>query len=197
MTKTPIYPALKRVFDVTFSLTALFLMVPLLTLIALAIKLTSRGPVLIVKRRVGRGGHVILLANFRIMYVDALTVPSHVAHAAKDDPRITKVGAFLQRTSLDLLPQFYNVLKGDLSVIGPKPLFEFELNHLKPYQLERLVVRPGITGFWQLYGRRRKQFKFDEMIKMDMEYIHNQSFSLDFKILLGTVVTGFRGASAY
>ena len=197
MTKMPIYPTLKRVFDVTFSLMALIGMAPVLALIALAIKVTSSGPVLIVKRRVGRGGRVILLANFRTMYVDSLAVPSHFAHVAKDDPRITTVGAFLQRTSLDLLPQFYNVLIGDLSVIGPKPLFEYELDHLKPSQFERLVVRPGITGFWQLYGRRRKQFKFDEMIKMDMEYIHNQSFSLDFKILLGTVVTGFMGASAY
>jgi lipopolysaccharide/colanic/teichoic acid biosynthesis glycosyltransferase len=98
---------------------------------------------------------------------------------------------------LNLLPQFYNVLIGDLSVIGPKPLFEFEFNHLKPSQAERLIATPGITGFWQLYGRRKKQFKFDEMIKMDIEYIRNQSFSLDFKILLGTIITGFMGESAY
>jgi len=117
--------------------------------------------------------------------------------AVTSDPRLTRVGSFLRRTSIDELPLLFNVLKGDMSLVGPRAPFPLEVGHYSDKQRRRLEVRPGVTGYWQVFGRRMNMFDFDEMIQMDLEYVEKQSLLLDLKILLHTVVTVFTSSGAY
>jgi lipopolysaccharide/colanic/teichoic acid biosynthesis glycosyltransferase len=194
--KKPIYSRFaKRMFDVCFSVLALIALAPCLIGIALVVKLSSRGPVLLAVRRVGIHGEPIRLFRYRTMYVDQsdsyLTTP---VRSAKDDPRVTKVGVFLRRTGLFMLPQFLNVLRGDISVVGPMPLLEFDASHLTEQQAKRLMAKPGLVGLWQVYNHSSS---LEDMVAVDLDYLARQSFLLDLKILWRAVVLSAGQRNAY
>jgi len=196
----------KRVMDIVGSVVALILFCPLFALIALTIKLTSKGPVLFKQTRIGQYGTIFTFLKFRSMmpandpgihrdYVRRFIAGDvdsscsgrcqNVVYKIQEDPRITRVGKFLRKTSLDELPQFINVLKGDMSLVGPRPAFPHELEGYWCWHKRKLSVRPGITCLWQVRGRN-KIANFDDWVTMDLEYIDNWSLWLDFKILART-----------
>lgn len=190
----------KRVFDVIFSLLVLIFLSPLFLAIALAIKFDSKGPILFKQKRVGLRGRRFLVYKFRTMVTNAEDLKSQLEeHNEMDgpvfkisnDPRITKVGGFLRKTSLDELPQFFNVLMGEMSVVGPRPPIPEEVRQYERWQLRRLSMKPGITCIWQVSGRN--SIPFEEWMKMDMQYIDNWSLKLDFVIFLKTIRTVLRG----
>jgi len=206
----------KRCLDVLGSLALLVLLSPLLLLIACAIKLTSRGPVVFRQKRLGQFGRGFTFLKFRSMYTNAghsmhkEYVKQFIANQSdsnedgsgpklyklKGDPRVTKLGAFLRRTSLDELPQLFNVLAGQMSLVGPRPPLPYEFESYATWHKSRLLgVKPGITGFWQVHGRSR--VKFDEMVRMDLHYARAWSLWLDIKILLRTPLAVFTGNGAY
>lgn len=191
----------KRSFDITFSLVALILLSPLLAAIAFAVKLTSKGPVLFKQDRYGLDGKRIKVHKFRSMTV--MENSDKVVQAKKDDKRITKVGAFLRRTSLDELPQFYDVLIGNMSVVGPRPhavAHNEEYRKLVDFYMLRHKVKPGITGWAQINGWRGETDTLDKMekrIEYDLQYIRNWSLWWDIKIIFMTVFKGFMNKNAY
>jgi exopolysaccharide biosynthesis polyprenyl glycosylphosphotransferase len=196
--------ALKRGLDIIFSLLVLVLLSPLLILIAIVIKLDSPGPILFRQKRVGKNGKLFTMLKFRSMVADAEVRLKEVEHLneadgplfqIKDDPRVTRVGKIIRRLSIDELPQFFNVLKGDMSIVGPRPALPNEAATYEEWHKRRLNVAPGITGFWQVLGRN--ELPFDEMVKLDLNYIQNWSLSLDLKLILKTITAVFRKRGAY
>jgi len=194
----------KRVMDVVGALVALVLGAPLLLLSALLIKLESRGPVFYKSTRIGRGGRAFTFLKLRSMVADAERARPHLEHLNEadgpvfkisNDPRVTRVGRFLRSTSIDEIPQFFNVLCGDMSMVGPRPPIPEEVAQYEPLQLRRLDVRPGITCLWQISGRSR--IGFQEWMRLDLEYIKHQSFALDVKILLRTIPAVLSREGAY
>ncbi|MBF0386315.1 MAG: sugar transferase [Candidatus Omnitrophica bacterium] len=194
----------KRVFDLMMSGVALVLLMPCVFLIGLLIKLDSVGPVFYFSSRYGCGGRVFKMWKFRSMVVDAdarlaeLKAKNEVdgpIFKIKQDPRVTAIGKFLRKYSLDELPQIFNVLMGDMSLVGPRPLPLDQVEREDPNQLKRLEVRPGITGLWQVRGR--SDLPFHRLIKWDTWYINNWSFMLDIGILLETVPVVIKGKGAY
>ncbi len=206
----------KRAIDVTGSLTALILLFPMLLAIAIVIKLTSKGPVLFKQTRIGQFGIPFTFLKFRSMYVvnDAQIHQEYVrrfiagkgeckqsdgnggVYKLKDDPRITPVGRYLRRSSLDELPQFFNVLRGEMSLVGPRPSLPYETEVYDIWHRRRfLEVKPGITGLWQVNGRSK--CTFDEMVRLDIKYARNWSIGLDVKILLETPRVVLSGDGAY
>jgi exopolysaccharide biosynthesis polyprenyl glycosylphosphotransferase len=189
----------KRLIDITASLAAFLVSLPLLVLLAVVIKLDSRGPALFIQERVGYRGRIFRLWKFRSMIVDA-EKHSGPVWAEKNDQRITRLGRFLRKTRLDELPQIYNILMGDMSLVGPRPEREFFVEQLKkkiPYYPLRLKVKPGLTGWAQIkHNYDRSLDDVREKLKYDLYYIENMSLSMDFKILLATVyvVLGMKGA---
>lgn len=198
----PGFGALKRALDVVVAFAGLVALAPLWCLIALAIKLDSPGPVFFKQKRAGLHGRDFWIYKFRSMYVDAEARQAGLHNEMKGpifklkgDPRITPLGRWLRRTSLDEFPQLLNVLKGEMSLVGPRPLPTYEVAQFEPWQWEKLAVKPGITGLWQVSGRSDLA-GFDQMIELDLRYIHDWSFDLDLRILARTfpaVVSG-RGA---
>ena len=212
----------KRAIDIFGSTCALILGSPLFVAIVIAIKVTSKGPVLFRQRRVGRYGNPFTFLKFRSMYVgnnhaihreyvkslikgaanDAETQTAHPngsksgVYKLTDDPRVTSVGKFLRKTSLDELPQFLNVLSGEMSLVGPRPPIPYEVENYDIWHRRRLLeVKPGITGLWQVMGRSRTTF--DDMVRLDLEYATSWSLWLDLKILLKTPMAVFAGDGAY
>jgi exopolysaccharide biosynthesis polyprenyl glycosylphosphotransferase len=184
----------KRVFDVVFSSLTLILLSPLMLLIAIAVKLDSPGPALYKSERIGKKGRVFHCVKFRTMVKDAdkrladfmhMNERDDVLFKISNDPRITKLGRFLRKYSLDELPQFFNVLKGEMSIVGPRPPIASEVKEYKLNHLRRLDVMPGITGLWQVQGRRDPSFA--SYVSLDVTYIDNWSIWLDFSIMLRTV----------
>lgn len=195
---------LKRGIDVILAATALILASPLMGLIALMIKMDSPGPAIFAQERVGKMGKRFMVYKFRSMVVDAEAQKQQLADLneadgplfkIKDDPRITGLGRQLRRLSLDELPQLYNVLLGEMSVIGPRPGLPAEVEKYQEWQKRRLEVSPGITGLWQVSGR--SDLTFDEMALLDIYYIENWSPALDAKILLQTIPRVLFGGGAY
>jgi exopolysaccharide biosynthesis polyprenyl glycosylphosphotransferase len=189
----------KRLFDIVFSLAALVVTAPLFLIIAVAIRLDSPGPVIFRQLRIGQHGRRFVIYKFRSMHVNADRIITR-EEAAKfvkqpDDPRVTRVGAFLRRTSLDELPQFINVLKGDMSVVGPRPEVTWLAEHYEWWQRKRFEVPQGITGWWQVNGRADKPMRLN--IEDDLFYVRNYSIWLDLQIILRTVVTWITGKGAY
>ncbi len=205
----------KRVSDIAIAMLALIGVSPLLAIIAIWIKLDSRGKIFFRQERVGMDGRVFLCYKFRSMRQDAdedihretyeknidgeqaANVGNDAAPVygkVKDDPRITRAGRFLRRSSLDELPQLFNVLKGDMSIVGPRPPIPYEVEAYKLWHRKRLDMKPGITGLWQVSGRNR--LTFDEMVRTDLFYIENWSLWLDLKIILLTLPAVFRGDGA-
>lgn len=189
--------SLKRTGDVLFSLAVLGLGSPVFLLLALLVKVSSPGPVFYVQRRVGRGYRHFGCIKFRTMRPDADRVLASVlAESAemreeferdfklKDDPRITPIGRFLRRSSLDELPQFLNVLRGEMSVVGPRPIVDKEIERYGAYMDEVLAVRPGLTGLWQVSGRNN--LSYAKRVRLDVAYARGRSFMLDFAIILRT-----------
>jgi len=194
----------KRLSDIVISVLTLVITAPLFLVLAIAIKLDSPGPVIFRQTRVGSGERLFTCFKFRTMTVDAEERLNELRDRneadgplfkMRDDPRRTRVGRLLRRLSLDELPQFWNVLRGDMSVIGPRPPIPAEVAQYEPWHLRRLEVPPGITGLWQVSGR--SDLTFDEMVLLDIYYIENWSPLLDLRILLKTVPTMLFGGGAY
>jgi lipopolysaccharide/colanic/teichoic acid biosynthesis glycosyltransferase len=209
--------AVKRAVDIAASAALLIGLAPLLGIVALVIRLTSPGPVIFRQQRLGQRGRPFTLFKFRSMYAKCDATP-HVqfvkqfiagtAEAQPDaatnggvykltrDPRITPIGAFLRKTSLDELPQLFNVLRGDMSLVGPRPPIGYELEAYDAWHRRRILeAKPGITGLWQVTGR--SQMRFDDMVRLDLEYARAWSLWLDIKILLRTARVVLSRAGAY
>lgn len=194
----------KRPFDLTLGLVILALLVPVFAVIAALVKLSSAGPVMFVQTRIGKDGTPFAIYKFRSMYMDAearraaLLATSDregICFKSKNDPRITPVGRWLRRLSLDELPQILNVLKGDMSLVGPRPALPSEVAAYPARAMQRLSVLPGITGLWQVSGRA--EIGFDEMVELDIRYARNGSVWVDLIILLRTFEAVFSGRGAY
>jgi exopolysaccharide biosynthesis polyprenyl glycosylphosphotransferase len=183
------YELAKRSFDLVFALGLIFLMVPLLIVIAILVHLDSPGPVLFQQQRIGRDGRPFKMYKFRSMHSDA---PKYAfSPRISSDPRVTRIGRLLRRSSLDELPQLINVVKGDMSLVGPRPEMHFIAQQHSAAHRQRLDVPPGITGLWQLSADRA--FHIHENIQYDLYYIRHRSFLMDFAILLHTMVFAMRG----
>ncbi len=187
-------PTWKRAMDIVGAGIGLVVVGPIMVAVALAIKLTSRGPVLFVQDRHGLGGREFAIFKFRTMIVNAEELKSGLrgsseqdgpAFKLKCDPRVTRLGSFLRRTSIDELPQLFNILKGEMSLVGPRPLPCDESAACEPWQKQRLSVTPGLTCIWQVKGRSR--VSFTEWMRMDLEYVRSRSLRHDLKLLLQTV----------
>jgi exopolysaccharide biosynthesis polyprenyl glycosylphosphotransferase len=194
----------KRLVDVIGATVGLIGLAPLFLLLILAVRLTSRGPAFFVQNRCGLGGRVFRFYKFRTMVEDAEQRKAELEHLnemkgpvfkIRRDPRVTKLGAILRKTSLDELPQLWNVLKGDMSLVGPRPPLPEEVERYTARQAQRLSVTPGITGLWQVSGRSSLP-DFDMWLELDLRYVREQSLWLDFRILAKTiaVVVLARGA---
>jgi exopolysaccharide biosynthesis polyprenyl glycosylphosphotransferase len=183
------YQVVKRLCDFIGSIVFLVLAAPLMLLLACLIKVDSSGSVLFRQERVGRDGKVFKMYKFRTMHTDA--APYERSPDRSNDPRITRVGKFLRRTSIDELPQLLNVLRGDMSLVGPRPEMPFIVERYTERQMERLEVKPGITGLWQLSGDRI--FQIHDNIEYDLYYIQHRNFFMDLAILLHTFVFAMRG----
>ena len=188
------YKFWKRFFDITLSVAALICFLPFFLVIALAILIEDGGPVLYVQERCGKDGKVFRMYKFRSMCKNAEKLHKKLlkwneldgpAFKMKNDPRITKVGKILRKTSLDEVPQLINIIKGEMSIVGPRPLATYEAEKCDEYQNQRLLVKPGLTCYWQCGGRNN--VTFDEWIEMDLQYIREASLKVDFKIILKTV----------
>lgn len=198
--------SLKRVFDLIVAVVTLVLLAPLFLLVAVAIVLDSRGPVFFTQTRVGLGGHLFTMIKFRSMYVDAEERKKELLHLNQygdgrlfkiaGDPRVTRVGAFLRHWSIDELPQLFNVVIGDMSLVGPRPPIPEEVVSYEGHHFERLTVQPGVTGPWQANGRNNIQ-DFERVVQMERDYIERWSFLLDLKILAKTVGVVLRGEGAH
>jgi exopolysaccharide biosynthesis polyprenyl glycosylphosphotransferase len=191
---------LKRLFDIVMASLILIAVSPVMLAIAIAVKLDSPGPIFYFSERIGKKGRVFRCAKFRTMVRDAERRRAEIMHMNErdgvlfkitNDPRITKLGRFLRKYSLDELPQFFNVLHGDMSIVGPRPPLASEVREYNLGHLRRLDVTPGITGLWQVQSRQDPSF--DSYISQDVTYIENWSLWLDFKIILrtaGVVIAG-------
>lgn len=200
----PIQRFVKRVFDITFSSIVLFLILPLLLGIVVAIKLDSRGPVIFTQERVGQNGRVFGMYKFRSMVEDAearraevetTSETGAIVHKVEGDPRVTRVGRLLRRFSLDELPQLFNVVKGDMSLVGPRPELPRLVETYEPWQRTRFEVPQGITGWWQVTGRSQNLMHLNT--QADIDYIRNYSLWLDLEILWKTVRAVLSGEGAY
>jgi len=194
----------KRVFDIFISAMSLVLTLPLLGLIALAIRLDSPGPILYRQERVGENGRLFKMLKFRTMIINAEQLAhlaewtddhGNIIHKRSDDPRITRVGRFLRRFSLDEIPQLVNILKGDMSWVGPRPELPTLVEKYKPWQRTRFAVPQGLTGWWQINGRSDRPMHLNT--EDDIFYVQNYSFLLDLQILLKTVWVVLKGEGAY
>ena len=186
--------AVKRVFDLLVSLASLILLLPLFAAIALAIRLDSPGPVFFVQDRVGLRGRLFRMIKLRTMVNDAVHRGTGV-YTSTGDPRITRVGKLLRRLSLDELPQLWNILLGDMSVVGPRPALPYHANHYSEQDSRRLEMRPGVTGWSQINGRN--SISWPERIQKDIWYVENFSLWLDARILARTPLIWLSGEGLY
>ena len=205
---------LKRVMDVVGSILLMLLFAPFLAIIAVAIKLSSKGPVIFKQERLGQFGKNFQCLKFRTMFKDSdqglhreyvhefISGNAQGSDAARgvykitDDPRVTPIGRLLRRTSLDEFPQFWNVLCGEMSLVGPRPPLHYEFSEYDFWHRRRVLeVKPGVTGLWQVMGRSRTSF--DDMVRLDLRYCQRWSLWLDLKILLATPLAVFTGYGAY
>lgn len=200
----PIYDFVKRVFDIVCSLIGLIVLSPVFIIISILIKTTSEGPVFFAHKRVGKGGKTIKIYKFRSMVTNAEELikkftPEQKAEYEKNfklenDPRITKVGNFMRKTSLDELPQLINILKGDISIVGPRPVMDVETKIYGNYRNMLLSVKPGLTGFWAANGRSHTTYT--RRRAMEIYYVKNRSVLLDLKIIFKTFISVFKREGA-
>lgn len=181
-----IYKKIKRFLDIVLSLVGLTLLFPILLIVAIAIKLESKGPMIFQQERLGLNGKVFKIYKFRSMCVGA---EKSGVYEIKGDARVTKVGKFIRKTSIDELPQFINIIKGDMSIIGPRPTLTYHpwpVEEYTKFQKKRFNVKPGVTGWAQINGR--KEVPWDKRIEYDVEYVENLSFVFDIKIFFRTII---------
>lgn len=199
------YISCKRVFDVCFALFLLPFLLPIILVISILIKLDSKGSIIFIQRRIGLNGKEFNCYKFRTMIPDAEALKDSLQHLnemvgpvfkIKNDPRLTRIGKHLRRYSLDELPQIFNILKGEMSFVGPRPSTPAEVMCYKSWQKKRLEVKPGLTCLWQISGRSNIQ-EFDDWVKMDIEYIKNASMKEDIRIILKTFPVVFSKKGAY
>ena len=205
LNKKPVYTFFKRVFDIFFSSLSIILLSPIFLMIAVAIKVDDpKGSVIYVSDRVGKNGIIFKFYKFRSMCADADKIYHDLQHAneasgpifkMKDDPRVTKVGKFLRKTSLDELPQLFNIIKGDMSFVGPRPPMRREVEDCPEYPMERLAVTGGLSCYWQVQGR--SSIDFNGMVELDLKYIEERSMLTDLKIIFLTIPAVLRGDGAY
>ncbi len=201
--KFRIYIILKRLIDIIGSLLGLMLLFLGFFLIVVCIKLDSRGPIFFLQTRVGQYGHRFKFIKFRTMRVgahikqweiDSLNESGGLTFKMQNDPRVTRVGQLLRRTSIDEMPQFWNVLRGQMSLVGPRPALLGEVNRYNDIQKVRMTVPQGMTGLWQVRGR--SNLKFDQMVDLDVYYALHPSLRMDLKILMATLPAVFLGRGA-
>jgi lipopolysaccharide/colanic/teichoic acid biosynthesis glycosyltransferase len=198
------YELTKRVLDIVMAATALIVLAPLLAIIGVLVGLTSSGPIFFAQVRVGAGGKLFKMYKFRTMFANAEQLKKAIldknevsgpVFKMKNDPRITRVGAILRRYSLDELPQLWNVLRGEMSVVGPRPALLDEVKKYKNWQLQRLQVSPGLTCIWQVSGR--SNIKFEDWMRLDINYIENRKHTLDVVLIAKTFKAIVSGDGAY
>jgi exopolysaccharide biosynthesis polyprenyl glycosylphosphotransferase len=196
--------ALKRGLDLVLGSVAMLVLLPIMGLLALLVRIDSSGPVLFIQQRIGKNGIPFTTYKFRSMVVEAESLRADLTalneadgplFKIKNDPRMTRVGRYLRRFSLDELPQIFNVLLGDMSLVGPRPALPEEVGEYEPWHRKRLEVLPGITGLWQVSGR--SDLGFDEMMLLDIYYVENWSPLLDVNIMLRTIPKVVLGKGAY
>ncbi len=182
---------LKRVFDILISLPSVILLLPVFVIVAIAIKISDKGPAIFKQERAGQDGRPFTFYKFRTMKLGV--EPFGQSPKTGEDPRLTKIGRFLREYSLDELPQLFNVIKGDMSIVGPRPLYISQISEINDYHKKRLLVKPGLTGLSQIYGRSELTEKAN--LDLEVEYVEKQSFWLDIKIIFLTfgAVLGRKG----
>ena len=202
--KSDFYKFCKRGIDVIVAGVGLILLSPIITIVACAIKLTSNGPIFFLQKRVGKNGELFNMYKFRSMVVNAEELKEKLKHKnemsgpmfkMKDDPRVTKVGKFIRKTSLDELPQLWNVLKGDMSLVGPRPSLPKEVEQFDSWMFKRLTVRPGLTCYWQVSGRNN--IDFEDWMKLDVKYVEERNLWIDIKVRFKTVGVLFGDKNAH
>ncbi|MCK5877532.1 MAG: exopolysaccharide biosynthesis polyprenyl glycosylphosphotransferase [Candidatus Marithrix sp.] len=194
---------IKRLFDIFVSAIVLLLLSPFVLLVILAVRLESSGPALFCQERVGKDGKVFKMWKFRSMFINSEKNKAKLSNdmsggilfKMKKDPRVTYMGKFIRKSSIDEIPQFWNVLKGDMSLVGPRPALPVEVAQYNEYQYHRLDVKPGITCTWQVSGR--SEISFQQQVEMDLEYIYKQTFYLDIILLIKTIPAVLTGRGAY
>lgn len=202
--KSQVYKLLKRVFDIILSGTALICLSPVFLITAAVIKLEDGGPAFFTQPRAGKNMKTFKMYKFRSMYVNAdeklaelMKDNEQTGHAfkIKNDPRITKVGKFIRKVSIDELPQLINIIKGDMSIVGPRPILPFQMEECNEYEKQRLIVQPGLTCYWQIGGRAN--IKWDEWVELDLNYIEDMSLWTDLKMIVKTIPAVFDSEGAY
>ena len=198
-----IYEFIKRLIDITGSLFGIILLSPLFLITAIIIKLDSKGPVFFKQNRCGKDGNLFKMYKFRSMVADAedelkdlkdkneMSGPVFKIH---DDPRITKFGKFIRKTSIDELPQLFNILRGEMSLVGPRPPIDREVEKYNSYQMQRLLVKPGLTCYWQVMGRNN--IDFDRWVDLDIQYIKERNTWIDIKLIFKTFFVLFGDKNA-
>ena len=198
-----IYEISKRAIDIIGAGSGLLLLSPVIAIVACAVKFTSKGPVFFSQKRVGKNGELFDMYKFRSMVVNAEELKEKLAHQnemsgpmfkMKDDPRVTKVGKFIRKASLDELPQLWNVLKGDMSLVGPRPSLPKEVAQFEKWMYKRLSVKPGLTCFWQVSGRNN--IDFEDWMKLDIKYVDERNIWIDIKLIFKTVLVLFGDKNA-
>ncbi|MFR1827956.1 MAG: sugar transferase [Clostridium butyricum] len=198
------YEFLKRLMDIICSMSALIVLAPILIVVAILIKIESKGPVIFSQERVGINNKKFKMYKFRSMVVNAEDMKEKLEKQnerkgpmfkIKNDPRITTIGRFIRKTSIDELPQLINILKGEMSIVGPRPSLPKEVIQFEPWMLERLKVKPGLTCYWQVQGR--DHIEFEDWMRLDVKYVKNRNFLLDIKLIFKTffVFLGDQNAS--
>ncbi|ASW42422.1 sugar transferase [Clostridium isatidis] len=198
------YEVFKRALDFLAALLGLILLSPIFLIVSILIKLESEGEVIFSQTRIGLNGKEFKMYKFRSMVKNAEELKVKLAaqnemsgpmFKMKDDPRVTKVGKFIRKTSIDELPQLINVLKGDMSLVGPRPSLPKEVEKFEPWMLQRLEVKPGLTCYWQVSGRNN--IDFEDWMKLDLQYVEDRKFLLDLKLIFKTFFVLFGDKNAY
>lgn len=197
------YYSVKRIIDFIGSLIGIIVLSPLMAITAIAIKLESEGPIIFAQERVGQNGIIFKMYKFRSMVVNAEELLDKLKNKnemsgpmfkIKEDPRITRVGKFIRKTSIDELPQLFNVLKGEMSLVGPRPNLPREVIHFTEYQKTKLIAKPGLTCYWQVMGRN--SIDFEDWMKLDVKYIEERNTWIDIKLIFKTVKVLFGDKNA-
>ena len=199
-----VYEICKRTIDIIGAGLGLILLSPIIAIVACAVKVTSKGPIFFSQKRVGKNGELFEMYKFRSMVVNAEELKENLEDQnemsgpmfkIKDDPRITKVGKFIRKTSIDELPQLWNVLKGDMSLVGPRPSLPKEVEQFDNWMFKRLSVRPGLTCYWQVSGRNN--IDFEDWMKLDCRYVDERNLWIDIKLIFKTVFVLFGDKNAH
>lgn len=199
-----VYEICKRTIDIIGAGLGLILLSPIIAIVACAVKVTSKGPIFFSQKRVGKNGELFEMYKFRSMVVNAEELKENLEDQnemsgpmfkIKDDPRVTKVGKFIRKTSIDELPQLWNILKGDMSLVGPRPSLPKEVEQFDNWMFKRLSVRPGLTCYWQVSGRNN--IDFEDWMKLDVKYVEERNIWIDIKLIFKTIFVLFGDKNAH